>query len=318
MLQSGLIATFWSEAIATACYIRNRCPASSLNETIPYEKWMGKQPGTNHLEIFGTKVYVLDKNLGKDKFAQGATKGVFVGYPRDRKGYRICVPDARKIIHARDVKFLENTEIKLRNPCDLDNIFTQVEKAEEKDKNHPRFVKFSSPQEKKNVADERDMSITPEVEVRPEEEQRRALGRPKLLRTGCRGRPRKIFHSPTPISEEIQASVQNDDLNKSEDEIFAGVAEVSVQAALKSDACEEWKDVIESEMMNLVRNDTFDIVETRDSENIVGCRLVLTDKHNPYGKLERRKARLVAKGHSQKYGVDYYQIFALVIRLQTL
>lgn len=41
-----------------------------------------------------------------------------------------------------------------------------------------------------------------------------------------------------------------------EDDVFAGVAEVSMKNALNSEACEEWKDAIECKMMSLVKNDT--------------------------------------------------------------
>lgn len=33
--------------------------------------------------------------------------------------------------------------------------------------------------------------------------------------------------------------------------------------------------------------------------------------------MQRRKARIVTKEYSQKYGVDYHQIFAPVARLET-
>lgn len=91
-----------------------------------------------------------------------------------------------------------------------------------------------------------------------------------------------------------------------------------MRAALESDACEEWKDAIENEVMKLVRNDTFDIEKGNDNENIVSCRLVLTNEYSADGKVERRKARLVAKGYSQQYSIDYHQAFAPVARLETL
>lgn len=70
--------------------------------------------------------------------------------------------------------------------------------------------------------------------------------------------------------------------------------------------------------MSLVKNDTWEIVKKDDNKNIVGCRLMLTNKHGPDRTLERRKAQLVAKGYSRKYGVDYHQTFAPVARLETL
>lgn len=96
--------------------------------------------------LWDKSISVRDKNHGKNKFAQRAQdRGcVSVEYPRDRKGYRIWMSNIRQIVHSRDVKFTENTEIKSHNMCDLDDIFTPVEKIKERGENDLRFVEFFS------------------------------------------------------------------------------------------------------------------------------------------------------------------------------
>lgn len=69
MLQSGAPSSFWAEAIATANFLRNRCPTKALNGSIPYEVWKGSRLNLNFLKTFGCKIYVLDKFPSKDKFA---------------------------------------------------------------------------------------------------------------------------------------------------------------------------------------------------------------------------------------------------------
>jgi len=59
------------------------------------------------MKIFGSTV--LNKGTSKDKFEARSNKGIFIGYPRESKGYRVWLPDSRKIVVARDVKFLEKT-----------------------------------------------------------------------------------------------------------------------------------------------------------------------------------------------------------------
>lgn len=117
MLQSGLSDGFWAEAVNTAVYLRNRCPTSKLDKKIPYGEWTGEKVKLDHLQTFGTKVYILDKTPNKDKFAERTKEHMFVGYPRDSKGYRVWVETERKIVIARDLKFVaqsknSNTSIK--------------------------------------------------------------------------------------------------------------------------------------------------------------------------------------------------------------
>lgn len=57
--------------------------------------------------MFGTKVFILDKNTNKGKLAQRSVEGVFVSYPRDKKEFRVWLPNTKQIVEARDVRFLE-------------------------------------------------------------------------------------------------------------------------------------------------------------------------------------------------------------------
>jgi len=50
------------------------------------------------LRVFGSTVHVLDKDKGKDKFDAKTNRDVFVGYPRESKGYRVWIPELRKTV----------------------------------------------------------------------------------------------------------------------------------------------------------------------------------------------------------------------------
>lgn len=49
----------------------------------------------------------------------------------------------------------------------------------------------------------------------------------------------------------------------------------------------------------------------------ISVKWIYKTKYNENGKVEKHKARLVAKGYSQKYGVDYNEVFAPVTRWDT-
>jgi len=100
-------ARFSGEAVLTAVYVLNRSSTKSLNEQTPYEAWFGKKPGVRHLRTFGCKAYAKRVGPGVNKLADRTTPGVFLGYERGTKGYRVYDPVNDRVIVSRDVLFDE-------------------------------------------------------------------------------------------------------------------------------------------------------------------------------------------------------------------
>lgn len=72
------------------------------------------------------------------------------------------------------------------------------------------------------------------------------------------------------------------------------------------------------EMRALQTNCTWDVVPLPPGKKIVGCQWIFTIKHKADGSVERYKATLVAKGYTQKYGVDYNETFAPMVKINTI
>ena len=83
-------------------------------------------------------------------------------------------------------------------------------------------------------------------------------------------------------------------------------------------ASPHWKAAMDKEMHSLLKNHTWDVVPLPFGKTAVGCKWVHTKKHHADGTLERYKSRLVARGFTQSYGIDYFETFAPVAKMETV
>nr|GEZ04168.1 hypothetical protein [Tanacetum cinerariifolium] len=97
----------WAEAIATACYTRNRSIIHRRFNKTPYELINDKKPNISFLYIFGALCY--PKNDCKDIRKLGAKGdiGFFIGYSADFCAYRFYNRRIKKIIEIMNVTFDE-------------------------------------------------------------------------------------------------------------------------------------------------------------------------------------------------------------------
>jgi hypothetical protein len=90
---------------------------------------------------------------------------------------------------------------------------------------------------------------------------------------------------------------------------------VSYDEAAKVDT---WRKAMDSEIQAIERNNTWELTELPRGAKVIGVKWIYKTKVNEKGEIEKHKARLVAKGYSQKYGVDYKEVFAPVARWDTI
>jgi hypothetical protein len=79
-----------------------------------------------------------------------------------------------------------------------------------------------------------------------------------------------------------------------------------------------WLAAMEDEYKSLVSNHTWSLVELPKGAKVIDTRWVFTIKRHADGTVDRFKARLVAKGFKQRYGQDYFETFAPVMKISTL
>lgn len=118
------------------------------------------------------------------------------------------------------------------------------------------------------------------------------------------------------------AEEENDD---SPDEFAMCIRDVNVDNEPKTVAeiqkrkdAHHWQNAMKEEIDALNLNDTWTMVNLPKGANLIKTKWVFKLKRDNDGNIVRYKARLVAKGFTQRYGVDYEETFAPVVRYSSI
>ena len=107
LMNKKMANNLWDEAVSHAVHVYNRLPHGATGKT-PIAMLKGKHPNLSYLRIFGADVTVLDEQISKsNRFKARGTKGTFLGYAQNCKGYRVLDAKTNKIYVRRHVHFNE-------------------------------------------------------------------------------------------------------------------------------------------------------------------------------------------------------------------
>ena len=98
-----------SDVVLIATFLMNRPPSTALGGAIPVKR-LASDAELFSLppRVFGCTAFVQDHTPNLSKPAPRALKGVFVGYSRTQKGYRIYFPATHHYVTSADVTFHED------------------------------------------------------------------------------------------------------------------------------------------------------------------------------------------------------------------
>ncbi|UYV74758.1 hypothetical protein LAZ67_12000832 [Cordylochernes scorpioides] len=292
LFDSGLPQSLWAEAVTTANYLHNRIPSKATDKT-PFELWTNRKPSLKHIKRFGCKAFAYIPKIKRNKLDSKVIEGIFLGYDDRSKGYRI-LHDTDNITISRSVKFLEK-----------ENGF------------HHASTKTTSPQVLStdltssnhicNAEESQEPGTQPENLEDSETEDYLQPGTSTGTQVVTQRRSTRPTKGIPPIRNDYM-------LYKTEAQDIPTPTSYSEVLQLPKIEREKWLQAMNEELNSLEKNNVWELTPLPKDKKIIGCKWTYKQKLNSKGEIERYKARLVAKGFNQKFGRDYEETFAPIVK----
>lgn len=291
---------FWAEAVNTAVYVLNRTGPSPVNNKTSFELFFKKKPSINHLRVFGSEVFVHIPKEKRRKWNKKAKNGIFIGYCDDTKGYRVWIPEEKKIEVSRDIVFRENNDPIVSANSENDPVENFVVYG-------PDIIGSSDLSE--NQIQEQEIVVEPgnnENDVFEEDGDFVDFGSDS--ENDSDDQWHSFVSSRTRTRTALATCMEMGNC-------FVSVKEpINYKKALESSDSIKWKEAMDDEFNSLMENQTWTLVDLPKNRRVIDNKWVYKIKEKPSGEIERYKARLVVRGFTQEYGVDYYETFSPVVR----
>lgn len=296
LIDADMEHKFWAEAVATANFMQNRIISSAINNT-PIFLWKGLKPTLKVFQVFGAAAYVFIHKEKRGKLENKSKLMTFVGYDENTKAYRMLDRNTCKVEISRDVRFVQGPN----------QLQPEKKQAVQEEQNiEPAGIQIflkdnrSSQQAEEieavmNTSANSDICSEDEVFTDAEDQMNETIRVSSRANKGC---------PPKRLIEEIHVA----QINKEP---------TSLSDVLSCKDKDNWKIAMSDELKSLKVNKTWQLVDLPADRKAIGCRWVFKRKVDANGD-HCFKARLVAQGFAQRYGEDYDQVFAPVIRHTTL
>ncbi|KAJ0860142.1 putative RNA-directed DNA polymerase [Helianthus annuus] len=353
--EANLPTRFWGECILTAAYLINHLPSDVIGNKTPFEMLHNEEPDYDFLRVFGCLAYYKSTETKGDKFELRGRPGVFLGYPRGTKGYKVYDVKNQKMVISRDVKFIETVypftnatetttkEEIFRFPTSWDETMKEELKQnvgvvhDERQEEQSPYGPHDQEQENDTLGHGNEEAQNDTLDQENEEAQSDIFDQDNEVTQ---------YDTPGPMNNLVgnESETQNgahthinetntqpfkEKRNRVPPKRFAdyhvklppSIDHAQPEANQESSTAVKdpnWREAMKREIQALEANETWTLKELPEGKRAIDSKWVYKIKYKPNGEIERYKARLVAKGFTQMEGVDYHETFAPVAKLVTV
>ena len=126
----GLAANLWDEDMNFAAHIWKILPHSSVTVNTPLESYFGHKPDVSNFKVFGSTAWAQIPHDKRKALQPQSIEFLFIGYPKESKGFIISNIITKQIFIERSVWFeepLKEIELVEENyaeipSCSVDNL----------------------------------------------------------------------------------------------------------------------------------------------------------------------------------------------------
>jgi hypothetical protein len=256
LAQNHVPTMLWPEAVAYACYLKNRSPTRALGDKTPEEIWTGKKPDVSTLREFGCPIWVLVPERDRHKLENKSKPYIFVGLSDESRAYRYYKEETNRVLTSRNVIF---TATNLERPVEVPTI---TQPAEEENLGDNRQ---GTEETEKEIESLPEKEITPPAPSDPAPDPRRSE------------RIAKVNAKQTELTSnlmEVILALTTLHGNPTGDE------PKTVKEALEGPEREQWKAAMDAEMEQLKKLGTYRLIKRPGDRKPVSCKWVFKKSRN--------------------------------------
>lgn len=331
LLDSGLPKSLWQEATEVAVHINNRLPNSRIDQT-PYEVFTGRKPVVKHVWEFGKEAHVIVNGHYLTKFEPRTEPGYVVGFTRRINTYKVFLPGSSRVIESADV-IIKPHKLSTagRDHCDRGCAQARIpmssnsedqgdaEETSSDGGHYTTTIEYASSEDddrdtikpQEDVTDEYQEEFLAEPSAPPTEDQAEtssSMGVGPPLIQGVRADTIAVLPNMLPPAPPVPQRAL----------LTLPEIPITFEEALNGSNCNEWKGAIAAELEALEENHTWSISDRPATGATLTTKWVFTVKRDEAGAIEKYKARLVARGFQQQAGVNFFDTYAPVVKLESV
>ena len=219
-------------------------------------------------------------HLEIDKLGPRSDKCLFIGYPKESKGYYFYLSEEQKLFIRLRAIFLEKeflSEGTIASKIELNEVQQQEEPVHTQTTIESDLIRSN-----------------PEPIVQPSRRSGRVLHPPD-----------RYYGYLVQDGDPVELDENNED-------------PITYMDAMQRFDSELWLEAMKSEMESIEINHVWTLVDIPEGIKPIGCKWIFKRKRGTDGKVETYKAHLVAKGYRQHYGIDYDETFSPVAMLKSI